>query len=49
LREGIAALVLAERAQQQWQASPAETLRIFELDIELNAQGIAAWLDRKSG
>ena len=24
------------------------TLRVFALDIELNAQGIAAWLDRKS-
>ena len=49
LREGITALVLAERARQQWRATPEETLRIFELDIELNAQGIAAWLDRRIG
>jgi hydroxyacylglutathione hydrolase len=49
LRDGIAALVLAERERQQWRSSPEETLRIFDLDIELNAQGIAAWLDRKSG
>lgn len=48
LREGIAALVLAEHARQGWRLAPEETLRVFELDIELNAQGIAAWLDRQA-
>ena len=48
LREGISALVLAEHARQGWRLAPEETLRVFALDIELNAQGIAAWLDRKA-
>ena len=48
LREGIAALVLAEHARQGWRLAPEEALRIFALDIELNAQGIAAWLDRRA-
>ena len=46
--QGITALVLAERERQQWRLSAEETLQVFALDIELNAQGIAAWLDRKS-
>jgi len=46
LQEGVAALVLAERERQGWSVSADETLRIFALDIELNAQGLAAWLDR---
>ena len=49
LRQGITALVLAERARQQWRLSAEETLQVFALDVELNAQGIAAWLDRQSG
>jgi len=49
LRQGIAALVLAERTRQQWRLSAQETQQVFALDIELNAQGIAAWLDRRSG
>ena len=48
LRAGVAALVLAEQARQRWRLSPEETLQVFALDIELNAQGIAAWLDRDS-
>ena len=48
LCDGITALVLAERERQGWSLSPEETRRVFALDIELNAQGIAAWLDRKS-
>jgi len=49
LCDGITALVLAERERQGWSLSPEETRRVFALDIELNAQGIAAWLDRGSG
>ncbi|HEV8094296.1 MAG TPA: MBL fold metallo-hydrolase, partial [Burkholderiales bacterium] len=48
LRDGITALVLAEHARQGWRLAPKETLRVFALDIELNAQGIAAWLDRQA-
>lgn len=49
LKEGVAGIVLAERERQGWRLSPEETLRIFALDIELNAQGLAAWLDRRRG
>ncbi|MEW5863858.1 MAG: MBL fold metallo-hydrolase [Pseudomonadota bacterium] len=45
LKEGVSALVLAERAWQGWTLSERETLELFALDIELNAQGLAAWLD----
>jgi len=45
LKRGVAELVLSERARQCWRLAPEEVLRVFALDIELNAQGIAAWLD----
>lgn len=45
LKEGVSALVLAERARQGWPLSERETLDLFALDIELNAQGLSAWLD----
>lgn len=44
LKEGVTALVLAERARQGWPVSEEKTLEIFALDIELNAQGLDAWL-----
>lgn len=44
LKEGVTALVLAERARQGWAASEEETLAVFALDIVLNAQGLDAWL-----
>jgi hydroxyacylglutathione hydrolase len=44
LKEGVTALVLAERARQGWLVSEEKTLEIFALDIELNAQGLASWL-----
>jgi hydroxyacylglutathione hydrolase len=45
LRAGVAAIVLDEGKRQQWGASREHTLEVFKLDIDLNAQGIAAWLD----
>jgi hydroxyacylglutathione hydrolase len=47
LKDGVAGIVLAERERQGWRLSAEETLRVFALDIELNAQGLAAWLDRE--
>lgn len=44
LKEGVTSLVLAERARQGWPVSEEKTLEIFALDIELNAQGLDAWL-----
>ena len=48
LKEGVAEIVLAERARQGWRLTPEEALRVFALDVELNAQGLAAWLDARS-
>jgi hydroxyacylglutathione hydrolase len=45
LKEGVAALVLAERERQGWRLPSDAVLELFALDIELNAQGLAAWLD----
>jgi glyoxylase-like metal-dependent hydrolase (beta-lactamase superfamily II) len=45
LREGVAALMLEERTRQGWPLAEDELLALLALDIELNAQGLAAWLD----
>lgn len=45
LMEGVSALVLAERERQGWRLPREKVLEIFALDIELNAQGLEAWLD----
>jgi glyoxylase-like metal-dependent hydrolase (beta-lactamase superfamily II) len=45
LKEGVSALVLAERERQAWRLPSEKVLEIFALDIELNAQGIESWLD----
>ena len=49
LRAGVAEIVLAERARQRWRLGEEETLALFALDIELNAQGLVAWLDGAGG
>jgi glyoxylase-like metal-dependent hydrolase (beta-lactamase superfamily II) len=45
LIEGVSALVLAERERQGWRLPSEQVLKIFALDVELNAQGIESWLD----
>ena len=45
LTEGVRSLVLAERVRQGWRLPSEKVLEIFALDIELNAQGLEAWLD----
>lgn len=45
LKEGVAEIVLSERARQNWRLSEQESLVLLALDIELNAQGLDAWLD----
>ena len=45
LKDGVAQIVLAERARQGWRLSEEELLALLALDIELNAQGLAAWAD----
>ena len=45
LMEGVRSLVLDESTRQKWHLPREEVLKIFALDIELNAQGIEFWLD----
>ncbi len=45
LRDGVRRLLLEEARRQDWPVSEAEVLALFELDIMLNADGLAAWLD----
>lgn len=45
LTEGVSGLVLAERERQKWRFPMEKVLEGFALDIELNAQGLASWLD----
>jgi glyoxylase-like metal-dependent hydrolase (beta-lactamase superfamily II) len=45
LRQEIDRLVLSEGARQRWRLAEQELRRVFELDVELNAQGLEAWLD----
>ncbi|TAK48306.1 MAG: MBL fold metallo-hydrolase [Betaproteobacteria bacterium] len=45
LKDGVAQIVLAERARQGWCLPEEELLALLALDIELNAQGLAAWTD----
>jgi glyoxylase-like metal-dependent hydrolase (beta-lactamase superfamily II) len=45
LRQAIGELVLAEGARQRWKLSEQELRGVFAIDIELNAQGLEAWLE----
>ncbi|MCX7892505.1 MAG: MBL fold metallo-hydrolase [Burkholderiales bacterium] len=47
LRSGVAALVLAEAKRQGWTLGRERVLEVFGVDIELNAQGLGAWLDAR--
>jgi len=46
LKEGVSAIVLEERARQNWRLPSEKVLEVFALDIELNAQGLESWLDK---
>ena len=45
LRTGVEQLVLDEARRYGWRLSSVQILEIFAGDIELNAQGLGAWLD----
>lgn len=45
LKAGIAALIVAEAERQGWPLGADALMELFATDIELNAQGLAAWLD----
>ncbi|MEJ2175194.1 MAG: MBL fold metallo-hydrolase [bacterium] len=45
LKAGIAELVQTEALRQGWTLDTDALMQLFAIDIELNAQGLAAWLD----
>ena len=45
LARGIARILLSEARRQGWTLPESDALEVFKLDIELNAQGLEAWLD----
>jgi len=48
LRKGIAELLREESRRQGWTLSDDELIRVFAIDVDLNAQGLEAWLDSAS-
>lgn len=45
LKDGVGAIIVAERDRQGWRLSDDEVLAVFELDHELNARGLANYID----
>ena len=45
LKAGVAELLREEAARQAWPLAEDALMRLFAIDIELNAQGLGAWLD----
>lgn len=45
LKAGVKAILLGEAARYGWKLPQEKLLEIFDMDIELNAQGLACWLD----
>ncbi len=49
IRDGLTELLLDEARQHGCRLSDAEILEIWHVDLELNAQGLAYWLDAEDG
>lgn len=45
LKAGVTSIVLHEARRYGWQLTQKQVLEIFAGDVELNAQGLAIWLD----
>lgn len=45
LKQGVEQILLAERKRYGWKLSEEEALQVLGADVELNAQGLEAWLD----
>lgn len=45
IKAGITDILLGEAHQQGWRMALDEVLRLMTVDVELNAQGLGAWLD----
>lgn len=48
LKQGLERMVSEESERQRWPLERAQVLALFATDIELNAQGLAIWLDTAS-
>jgi glyoxylase-like metal-dependent hydrolase (beta-lactamase superfamily II) len=48
LTRGVREILRAEALRQGWILSESAVMEVFKLDIELNAQGLEAWLDSHS-
>ncbi len=48
LREGVREPIFTEAKRQGWPVSDGEGLRVFALDIGLNADGLAVWLSTRA-
>jgi hydroxyacylglutathione hydrolase len=46
---GLRELLFREAARQGWALSGEALMAVFGFDVELNAQGLEAWLDSESG
>lgn len=47
MRSGVEELLRRERERYSWPLSEAAVFELFSVDIELNAQGLAVWLDNQ--
>ena len=47
VRASLTALLREEAQRQRWPVTDAELFEIFEVDLELNAQGLEVWLDQQ--
>ena len=45
IKEGVRQIVLDEAQRQGWTLTQRELMHVFDMDIELNAQGLGVWLD----
>jgi hydroxyacylglutathione hydrolase len=45
IRSGLSALLREEARRQQWMLDETALFDLFEVDLELNAQGLEVWLD----
>lgn len=45
IKDGLRQILLDEARRQGWTLTQRELMHVFDMDIELNAQGLGVWLD----
>jgi hypothetical protein len=48
LKRGVRELISDEAMRQGWRLTPEALRYVFSIDDDLNAQGLAIWLDTQS-